>query len=115
MLDSDVLVSDPSQLIELLTKSFVVNRWASSTPTSRSLSALARCARPSNGNVAKRRAMNSRRLIWSSQTEDNNPITFSKRERCALQPNFADWQLWVRLGHSAMSAAVTALPESGHD
>jgi hypothetical protein len=26
MLDSDVLVSDPSQLIELLTKSFVVNR-----------------------------------------------------------------------------------------
>jgi hypothetical protein len=39
--------------------------------------------------------MNSRRLIWSSQTEDNNPITFSKRERCALQPNFADWQLWV--------------------
>jgi hypothetical protein len=39
--------------------------------------------------------MNSRRLTWSSQTEDGNPITFSKRERCALQPNFADWQLWV--------------------
>jgi hypothetical protein len=34
---------------------------------------------------ATEHVMNSRRFMAHPQTEDHNPITFSKRERCALQ------------------------------